>query len=97
MKRKKALAALSFANDEEENGEDDEDEGPLLKTRRIKKENGEQKDEEVTEKKIATLKNPNVDTSFLPDRRREKELELQREKLKKEWLEEQERIKQEVE
>lgn len=38
-------------------------------------------------------KNPNVDTSFLPDREREREKREQREKLKKEWIEEQDKIK----
>lgn len=40
-------------------------------------------------------KNPNVDTSFLPDREREREMREQREKLKKEWIEEQDKIKSE--
>ncbi|CAN0552336.1 unnamed protein product, partial [Ectocarpus sp. 8 AP-2014] len=40
-------------------------------------------------------KNPNVDTSFLPDREREKGMRNQREKLKKEWIEEQEKLKME--
>lgn len=38
-------------------------------------------------------KNPNVDTSFLPDRERERGMLEQREKLKKEWLEDQEKTK----
>ena len=41
-------------------------------------------------------KNPNVDTSFLPDRERERGMLEQREKLKKEWLEDQERTKSEM-
>lgn len=41
-------------------------------------------------------KNPNVDTSFLPDREREREMREQRENLKKEWIEEQDKIKSEV-
>lgn len=40
-------------------------------------------------------KNPHVDTSFLPDRERERGMLEQREKLKKEWMEEQEKIKSE--
>eukprot|EP00904_Undaria_pinnatifida_P008123 jgi/Undpi1/4440/HiC_scaffold_17.g07794.m1 len=40
-------------------------------------------------------KNPNVDTSFLPDRERERGMLEQREKLKKEWLEDQEKTKME--
>ncbi|KAJ3172997.1 hypothetical protein HDU88_004456 [Geranomyces variabilis] len=38
-------------------------------------------------------KNPTVDTSFLPDREREEEERLEREKLREEWLEQQEKIK----
>eukprot|EP00871_Galdieria_phlegrea_P005035 jgi/Galph1/5532/GphlegSOOS_G4172.1 len=38
---------------------------------------------------------PGVDTSFLPDKDREQEERLERERLKQQWLEEQERIKQE--
>lgn len=36
-----------------------------------------------------------MDTSFLPDREREKGMRDQREKLKKEWIEEQEKLKSE--
>lgn len=43
----------------------------------------------------AGKKNPHVDTSFLPDRERERGMLEQREKLKKEWMEEQEKIKSE--
>ncbi|KAI9089599.1 XAP5, circadian clock regulator-domain-containing protein [Phlyctochytrium arcticum] len=39
-------------------------------------------------------KNPNVDTSFLPDREREEEDRKEREKLKQDWLDRQELIKQ---
>ena len=45
-------------------------------------------------KRIA--KNPNVDTSFLPDRDREAEDRLHREDLRKEWLAKQEELKQEI-
>ena len=39
------------------------------------------------------LKNPEAETSFLPDPEREREEQELREKLKQEWLAEQERIK----
>jgi protein FAM50 len=39
------------------------------------------------------LKNPEVETSFLPDPEREREEQELREKLKQEWLAEQDRIK----
>jgi len=38
-------------------------------------------------------KDPSVDTSFLPDKEREEREVQERERLKREWLEEQERIK----
>lgn len=40
-----------------------------------------------------TLKNPEAETAFLPDPVRDREEKELREKLKQEWLEEQERIK----
>lgn len=84
IKRKKALATLSFAADDDE--EREEEDLPITKIRKLNDESNSKK----------SLKNPNVDTSFLPDPRREKELELKREQLKQEWLEEQEKIKAEV-
>lgn len=60
---------------------------------------GEEENEEDEEFQMPmkkSLKNPNVDTSFLPDPRKEKELEVKKEELKKEWLEKQEQIKKEV-
>lgn len=41
------------------------------------------------------MKNPHVDTSFLPDREREEAEARERQKLRKEWLAEQEKIKTE--
>lgn len=52
----------------------------------------------LTEDSVRTsklFKNPNVDTSFLPDREREDLERIERENLRKEWLAEQERIKAE--
>jgi protein FAM50 len=45
--------------------------------------------------KKKALKNPEVETNFLRDPEREREERELREKLKKEWLETQERIKRE--
>jgi len=44
-------------------------------------------------KKPKLGKNPNVDTSFLPDRDREEEERKEREHLRLEWLQKQEEIK----
>ena len=40
-------------------------------------------------------KDPTVDTSFLPDKFREEEAKRERERLKSEWIAEQERMKKE--
>lgn len=53
-------------------------------------------DEEDTQPTKRLSKNPDVDTSFLPDRYREEEERLDRENLRKQWLAEQERIKNET-
>lgn len=42
------------------------------------------------------IKNPDVDTSFLPDREREERERIEREVLRKQWLSEQDRIKAET-
>lgn len=47
----------------------------------------------VKKKKLG--KNPDVDTSFLPDREREEIERQEREKIRQEWVEEQEKIKSE--
>ncbi|TRM62660.1 XAP5, circadian clock regulator-domain-containing protein [Schizophyllum amplum] len=81
-KRKKvAKSTLSFAMDDEEEGGAES---------QVKEES-----EEPAPKKSKFRKNPNVDTSFLPDREREEEERRERERLRKEWLEQQEQLKQE--
>ncbi|ORZ37513.1 XAP5, circadian clock regulator-domain-containing protein [Catenaria anguillulae PL171] len=49
----------------------------------------------ATTKPKKAIKDPTVDTSFLPDRQREEEERKERERLRQEWLEQQELIKQE--
>lgn len=60
----------------------------------------EEEDDEDSEtvmplKKKKLGKNPNVDTSFLPDREREEIERQEREKIRQEWVEKQEKIKNE--
>ncbi|EJT49994.1 XAP-5-like protein [Trichosporon asahii var. asahii CBS 2479] len=59
-------------------------------------EEGETEASEPESKRPKLSKNPNVDTSFLPDREREAQEREMREELRKNWLAEQERIKNEV-
>jgi protein FAM50 len=47
-------------------------------------------------KRPKLLKNPDVDTSFLPDRERERQDQLERARLAAEWREQQERLKKEA-
>ncbi|TPX35912.1 hypothetical protein SmJEL517_g01849 [Synchytrium microbalum] len=51
-------------------------------------------DDERTSKKLK--KNPHVDTSFLPDREREEEDRRERDNLKREWEQDQQKIKDEA-
>lgn len=46
--------------------------------------------------KKKTLKNPSVDTAFLPDKERDEKLEYEKRRLQEEWLQAQETLKNEV-
>ncbi|KAG6376485.1 XAP5, circadian clock regulator-domain-containing protein [Boletus reticuloceps] len=83
-KRKKAKSTLSFAMDDEEG------DGEASSRQTPAGENGE-----PVVKRAKFGKNPNVDTSFLPDREREDEERRERERLRKEWLHRQEELKAE--
>ncbi|KAG9318836.1 XAP5, circadian clock regulator-domain-containing protein [Chiua virens] len=83
-KRKKAKSTLSFAMD------DDEGDGEASSRQTPDGENGE-----PAVKRAKFGKNPNVDTSFLPDREREDEERRERERLRQEWLRKQEELKTE--
>ena len=78
--KKKRMAALSFA------GEDDEIDDAL--------DDGLSDEDANAEKTI--VKNPEVDTSFLPDKEREQRAKMERERLQKEWLERQGKMKDEM-
>ena len=74
------MAALSFA------GDDDEIDDAL--------DDGLSDEDANAEKTI--VKNPEVDTSFLPDKEREQRAKMERERLQKEWLERQGKMKDEM-
>ncbi|KAF8743630.1 hypothetical protein AX14_001688 [Amanita brunnescens Koide BX004] len=93
-KRKKiAKATLSFALDDEGDGE--ESAGADSSRRSVSKEQDDEASSEPATKKSRLKKNPHVDTSFLPDREREEAERRERERLRLEWLEKQEQIKME--
>lgn len=84
-KRKKvAKSTLSFALDDE--GEVDNAETPSSR---------DDGDGEKPAKRPKSRKNPNVDTSFLPDRDREEKERREREELRQEWIRKQEDMKKE--
>ncbi|XP_065141444.1 protein FAM50A [Paramisgurnus dabryanus] len=86
--QKRKIASLSFNPEEGEEEEEDDDDD-------------DEEEEEIEEeiylpvKKKKLGKNPDVDTSFLPDRDREEEENRLREELRQEWERKQEKIKSE--
>jgi protein FAM50 len=84
-RKKSAKATLSFALDDVADGEGDDSTASTPKD-----------DNDLQPAKRAKFrKNPNVDTSFLPDREREESERKERERLRQEWLQKQEDIKKE--
>uniref|UniRef100_A0A3Q2QQV3 Family with sequence similarity 50 member A n=1 Tax=Fundulus heteroclitus TaxID=8078 RepID=A0A3Q2QQV3_FUNHE len=90
--QKRKIASLSFNPDEEEGEEDDDD---YDDDEDDDDKNSEEELECVPVKKKKLGKNPDVDTSFLPDRDREEEENRLREELRQEWELKQEKIKNE--
>lgn len=98
--KKTTKPKLSFAMDDEE----EEGMAPLAKKRKSAAPSGSSSTlpssdstsaEERSSSKRRLLKNPGVDTSFLPDRARDQEEAKVRETLRQEWLAKQEEIKAE--
>jgi protein FAM50 len=56
-------------------------------------EGGGEEDVVVVKKRKKSIKNPDVETDFLPDKERELEEARERKRLRAEWEDEQERIK----
>lgn len=102
--QKRQIASLSFSideNEEEDKEEEEEDEKDMDNYDQIltdedsqeSKTNPETDEPVVKKKKIG--KNPNVDTSFLPDKEREEEEQRLREELRQQWEEKQQKLKSE--
>lgn len=98
-KQKRQIQALSFNLDEDEDEDEDESEAEAeaeTETEISDKNNTEKSiksDDIRCNKKIK--KNPDVDTSFLPDREREEEENKLREELRQEWARKQNALKEE--
>ncbi|KAF9984253.1 hypothetical protein BGZ65_000732 [Modicella reniformis] len=106
-KTKKTISKLSFAEDEDEEGAQ-EDQDSKSSKKHTKSEDSMNEDEESPNnnrssnkssqsvfKKPKFGKDPNIDTSFLPDREREEEERRVREELRQDWIKKQEEIKKE--
>ncbi|CEP15800.1 hypothetical protein [Parasitella parasitica] len=88
-KMKKQPLKLSFA------GDDDEEEEQMQDQDGKRALEDEKTDKDKVSKKRRMLKDPTIDTSFLPDREREEQERIEREELRKEWIVKQEEIKNE--
>ncbi|CAM5131750.1 unnamed protein product [Natator depressus] len=88
QEQKRKISSLSFTLDDDEEEEEEEEE-------QLEEEESELEKEELPPKKRKLGKNPDVDTSFLPDRDREEEENRLREELRQEWEAKQEKIKSE--
>lgn len=97
--KKKERAKLSFALDEEEDEGGTSSAGDKRSREasegQLAYERSELTRADAAAKKKKLSKNPDVDTSFLPDRVREAQEMEEREELRKVWIEEQGRIKDE--
>ncbi|KAJ3989471.1 XAP5, circadian clock regulator-domain-containing protein [Lentinula detonsa] len=95
-KRKKAAkATLSFAMDDEGEGDESTSKDSSEQRRSASKDEEDVDGEERVKKRGKFRKNPNVDTSFLPDREREEAERKERERLRQEFLRRQEELKKE--
>lgn len=104
-KQKKQIQALSFNFDDEEEDVDEENEekdadngdagenGENQMKPPKKKWTDYNEDEKIPVAKRKIFKNPDVDTSFLPDRKREEEENRLREQLRQEWVMQQAALK----
>ncbi|EPQ28710.1 uncharacterized protein PFL1_03514 [Pseudozyma flocculosa PF-1] len=100
--KKGAKAKLSFALDDEEDDDASASSSINLKRKRNGAasasgagDGGADDSASPIPLKKASFKNPNVDTSFLPDRNREEEERRIREELRQEWLRKQDEMKNE--
>jgi protein FAM50 len=94
--KRKIMSTLSFAGDEEaqdllEDLDDDNDDGGGDAA--VDQDDAKEKTGATTV--VTSMKNPAVDTSFLPDKARDEQVVAERIRLEKEWKEQQEAIKKE--
>lgn len=96
-KQKRQIQALSFSFNEDEDAAQDDDDDNITEVKKEdtppKKRWTEIDDDNIPPKKKKIFKNPEVDTSFLPDREREEQENRLREQLRQEWVMQQAALK----
>ncbi|XP_018784324.1 PREDICTED: protein FAM50 homolog [Bactrocera latifrons] len=99
-KQKRQIQALSFSFNDDEDDEAAAEDGEEDDIKEVKKEDALPKkkwteidDDSILPKKKKIFKNPEVDTSFLPDREREEQENRLREQLRQEWVMQQAALK----
>lgn len=94
-KQRQQIQALSFSVDDEESNDDDDDDNDEEATPKkpFKWIKDEDEDLMATVPAKKVRKNPDVDTSFLPDREREERENKLREELRQEWVGQQATLK----
>ncbi|KYO34443.1 protein FAM50A isoform B [Alligator mississippiensis] len=95
QEQKRQISSLSFSLDEEEEEEEEEVEEVGGEEGTGSPPDDDPDKDEQPPKRRKLGKNPDVDTSFLPDRDREEEENRLREELRQEWEAKQEKIKNE--
>ncbi|KAJ8898229.1 hypothetical protein PR048_003589 [Dryococelus australis] len=94
-RQKQQIQALSFNLDEDGDDEDEENDEINNILEDADDKSISESEMEPPEKKKKIRKNPDVDTSFLPDREREDEENRMREELRQEWAAKQSSLKEE--
>lgn len=101
--KKKRMAALSFAGEEELDEENeagaeagDDATKPAHDANKSSSSQSTFDDNNNNAATKSIMKNPEVDTSFLPDAQRERRAQTERDRLRKEWLDRQKSMKQEL-
>ena len=93
--KKKRMAALSFGHDEEVDQEE-EDIDTKTDSKPSNKDVANEIKASLTKPTKTIMKNPDVNTSFLPDKEREQKAIAERERLRKEWIDRQKAMKEEI-
>ena len=94
--KKKRMAALSFGHDEEVDDDQEEEDIDTKSDSKLSNKDVANEIKASLTKNKTIMKNPDVNTSFLPDKEREQKAIAERERLRKEWIDRQKAMKEEI-